>query len=357
MTSTAATTDTAPNPNIVPTLQSEAALTVFGESVTANPDGVVGMLRGTEKGQQLIAAILTDACKHNPDALDTFFNHTSAGSRQLLKMAAGIKRGVTALDSDDLLDAPLMDHDVVRVVECSDGVEELTLGVIPVSSMPQIVQELIKCVLKAEGKKMCYKGQTDEDGGSMSRLSDGDCVDRFYDGSIATTPESMFDRSFDDYLTDKYGQTKTDAEEISQMSGVAYEADEDDEEGEEGDEEDVDISDFIASVVETAEEELRSILENMHKEVYDERASSTWFKGCTKLKNPPSYEVAAEDATADTTADATADTTADAGTKKRTLPFDRKGKRPKRLKEFDMGELPVFERRPVLTILYDANSW
>ena len=332
----------APNPPPVATLASQAALAVFNEAVTANADGVVGMLRGTEQGEQLIIAILADACEHNPDALDTFFNNSAPGNRQLLKMAAGIKRGGT-LDAGDLLTAPLMHHDVVRVVECCDGVEEITLGVLPVSKMPRIVQELIQCVLKEEEKKMCYKGT--EDDGYSGREG---CCDRFYDGSIAITPESMFDRSFDDYLTDKYGQTKSEAEEISDMSGVAFEADEDDEGEEEGDEEDLDLSDFISSVVEKAEEELRSILEDMHKEIYSERASADWFKGCTKLKNPPPLEVEAE---------AEAPAAAAGEKKKRTLPFDRKDGKKKRTKEFDMGELPVFERRPVLTILYDSNNW
>ena len=346
----------AANPTPVPSLQSEAALTVFGEAITANPEGVVGMLRGTERGEKLIAAILADACDNNPDMLDGFFNRTPAGSRALFKMAANMQRGAI---SRDLMTKPLLDQDVVRVVECVDGVEEITMGTLTVSKMPLIVQELIACVLKDEGKKMCFKADEDGEGqgAGMSHYCGDGCVDRCYDGSIAITPEGMFDRSFDDYLADKYGQNKGGAEEISEMSGVGYDPDDF---GNDDDDDDPDISDFLSAVIEKAEEELRTILEDLHEEVRKER-TAPWFKKCIKLKNPPPltmvWSAAAATSTDAAGAAATSSRTA-AAPKKRQLPFDREDHGKKmRTKEFDMHELPVFERRPVLTILYDSNGW
>jgi len=341
-------TTTAANPTTVHSLQSEAALTVFGEAITANPEGVVGMLRGTERGEKLIAAILADACENNHDMLDGFFNRTPAGSRALFKMATDMQRGSL---SRDLMIKPLMGQDVVRVVECCDGVEEITMVTLTISKLPVVVQELIACVLKDEGKKMCFKADEDGEGqgAGMSHYCGDGCVDRCYDGSIAITPEGMFDRSFDDYLADKYGQNKGGAEEISEMSGVGYDPDDF---GNDDDDDDPDISDFLSAVIEKAEEELRTILEDLHEEVRKER-TAPWFKKCIKLKNPPPLTMV-ESAAAATSTDATGA----AATKKRQLPFDRKDNGKKmRNKQFDMDKLPVFERRPVLTILYDSNNW
>ena len=175
-------------------------------------------------------------------------------------------------------------------------------------------------------------------------------------GALAITPEGMFDRSFDDYLADKYGQNKGGAEEISEMSGVGY--DPDDFGDDDDDDDDNGMSAFLSEVAEKAEEELRAILENMHEEVYKERDSGGWFKKCIKLKNPPPLTMV-ESAAAATSTDATGAAAAIAAApKKRQLPFDRVAHDKKmRKKEFDMDKLPVFERRPVLTILYDSNSW
>ena len=314
----------------VPKLASLSASAVLEESIMADPEATAESLFSSDKGETLARAMLVHMAKQ-PDCGALVEMLKSKHVRRATQMAAEAHtRNFEGLDPW---------NDVVRVAECCDGVEEITLGNLPVSKMPKIVQELIACVLEEEGKKTCYKGGTTVE--HFQGDGDDGAVDRFYDGSIAITPEAMFDRSFDDYLTNKYGADNAGAEEISDMSGVAFEADDDDEE-------EPDISDFMSNVVEKAEEELRSILDDMHKEVYQERTSSSWFQNCVKRKEQPSDETTAREEAAEGAA---------ASGKKRTLPFDRKGGEKRVRKTFDMSKLPIFERRPILTILYDSNNW
>lgn len=316
----------APNdaPNAPISLANQAAFTVFKETILADVDGVVNMLRDTEAGQQLVEKLLNERVGSD-----------SAGVRRALQHK--YSDTIAQISRADLQVSPTFSNgaragfdDVVRLVECTDGVEDITLGNIRLSEVPAAVFSVMEGAYAALRKNPCEIAVLRTDVGGDARAATRlPAVQRAYDGSIMITPEALMDafkESIDGALDiDQY----TDLARLFELDLDEYQ-DEDAEEDEALD--NIDSAAFLEAVGDKAEEELRGYLEDLNQLIEHEHKEMAWYKNANKtVKCAPKRDRAGKVLPA-----------SDVKTGKWVL---------------DPMEMPVYERRPIFTILYDSNNW